>query len=172
MSIQQQAASVASQLYDKPSTDNAGLITAAGVGALLAALLVVTQGDRILPSRVVLTCMAVYAAGSFTMAVTHNYVLGLAGFVLNGFAMSGTSLTINTTVLTHAEPRFRGRAISFYLLAVMGGIPLGAMGIGLVADHFSMRAAILGMGALMVVQLAVCLGTGAGARFDDPVLAS
>jgi MFS family permease len=168
MSLQQQAASVASELYDRPSTDNAGLVTASGIGSVIVVALVVSLGGRARASTFVVLCTAVYAVGSFTMVATDRYGVGLVGYALNGFASSGTALTMNTTVLTHADPRFRGRAISFYLLAVMAGIPLGAMGAGLVADHLSMRVAVLGMATLMVVHLVVMVAGGATRRLDEP----
>ena len=172
MSIQQQAASIASQLYGRPSTASAGLLTATGIGSLLAVMLIVARGSRLPPSKVVLGCLMVYAVASFTMAMSHYYGLGLAGFMLNGFAMSGISLTVNTIILSHAEPRYRGRAISFYLLAVIGGLPIGAMGSGFVADHSTMRTAILGMGALMVVLMLVCVAKGLHEFDESPVVPS
>src|SRR5205823_11654954 len=63
----------------------------------------------------------------------------------------------NTSVQLGVDATVRGRVMALYLLCFMGGTPLGAPAIGMLADTFGPRAGLLGGGAVCVL-LAVALG--------------
>ena len=63
-----------------------------------------------------------------------------------GFSVVTMMSTANGYVQTTTEPAVRGRVLALYMAVLMGGTPIGAPLVGLVADHFGPRVAI-GVGA-------------------------
>ena len=55
--------------------------------------------------------------------------------------MAQTS-AINTYIQTHSSPAMRGRAISYYVMAYQGMIPIGSLLIGWTAQGFGPRMAV------------------------------
>ncbi len=57
----------------------------------------------------------------------------------------------NSLLQSQADPAMRGRVMSFYSQLFLGSTPVGAPIVGWVADHFGIRSAITGAGAVAVL---------------------
>jgi MFS family permease len=55
----------------------------------------------------------------------------------------GQTSAINTYIQTHSIPEMRGRAISYYVMAYQGMIPVGSLLIGWLANMIGPREAVL-----------------------------
>jgi MFS family permease len=83
---------------------------------------------------------------------------------LSGVFWIWTLSTVNATIQLMAPDWVRGRAVSMWLLAYAGIVPIGSILSGLVADR-------IGAGLTMVILSAATVGIGIWARFlgvDDP----
>jgi hypothetical protein len=52
------------------------------------------------------------------------------------------------------DEAFRGRAVSIYLMAMLTGLPLGALALGAVADVVGLRTTMLSAAGLLAVYTA------------------
>jgi MFS family permease len=133
------AAAVAFRLYGHDAKDNAWLITALGAGSLMMSIYVLLAAARF--RRTVLTKIgvAIYTVGLALIPLTTNFGVGLIAYGICGFAHILVATSLNTFVQASVPDEVRGRAVSFYLLGVMLGFPLGALVIGRVGDAIGFR---------------------------------
>jgi predicted MFS family arabinose efflux permease len=165
-SMQYIAPAIASRVFDRPSTDNAGLLVALGLGALVSSWFSVVVGDRLRRSRRLLIATLLFAASAGLVTLTDRYWVGLVAYFLGGLAHLQTAVGLNTLMQGIVPEHLRGRAMSFYVLGVISGIPAGSFLLGRLADVTSMQVALLvAMGAL--VATAVWLVVTGGVRDLD-----
>ncbi|WP_100812791.1 MULTISPECIES: MFS transporter [unclassified Microbacterium] len=107
------------------------------VGALLAA-----RRDRARLRVVVLATLG-FALASATSVLMPTYWTYAATQVLVGVSIVTMLTTANGYVQTTTDPSLRGRVMALYLAVIMGGTPIGAPIVGLVAAEFGPRSAIL-----------------------------
>lgn len=134
------------------------LLSAFGVGAVLAGLLV-AAGARRFGNRpfIAFTC-GLAALGFVQLALADNAALAVAGAATCGAGWIGTLSTINAAVQVRADPAMRGRALAWYLTFAVGGQAAGSFVGGLVAAHFGLGAA-LGCCAAGLLGLAAVIPT-------------
>ena len=76
--------------------------------------------------------------------------------LLGGIAMSISNTSVNALLQTHSPEELRGRTVSLYMLAMRGGLSLGALFTGMTVGAFGVRGAFLLNGAIAIVtQLAI-----------------
>jgi MFS family permease len=83
----------------------------------------------------------------------------------------------NASVQLAVDPELRGRVMGLYMLAFIGGTPLGAPIIGAVTSHFGARTGMLVCGAVPALAAVIVAGAaarrlrraGPGAAIVDPV---
>ena len=112
-----------------------------------------------IPWAIVLTGVAGVLAG-----LAPTTLLILVPMFLAGLFWIWTLSTINATIQLMAPDWVRGRAVSMWLLAYAGIVPIGAVFSGLVAER-------VGAGTTMVILSGVTVAVGIGARVfgvDDP----
>lgn len=157
-SLQFIAAAVSARIFDRPSTDSAGLMTSLGVGAILASLYATRTAGRWKRSQTAATAMIFYALSPALIALSGAYWVGLIGYFVGGLAHLTMALSLNTLIQGLVPDRVRGRAMSFYLLGVMGGIPTGSFIMGFLGDAFSLRA-VIAVDALVFVAILAYLNS-------------
>jgi MFS family permease len=165
-SLQQISAAISSRMYDRPSTDNAGLLTALGIGALAASGFQALAGDRVRRSRLAGVALGSYIVGASTIAATANYTVGLIGFFIGGFAHLTMAIVLNTSLQSNVPDEMRGRTMSYYLFGVLLGIPVGAYVLGRIGDIFSMRTAMWVDVAVLTALSCVLVGRRLLGVFD------
>jgi MFS family permease len=110
-------------------------------GALLAAR---RERPRI---RVVVLAAAAFGASCVIAAVMPTFESFAVSLILVGFTAITLMTTANGVVQTTTSPVMRGRVMALYLAIFVGGTPLGAPIVGLVANEFGPRWA-LGVAAI------------------------
>jgi MFS family permease len=131
-------------------------VTAFGCGGLLGAvaMLAVPPGqDR----RHLGTLGALgFALMLLAAALLPSFAALVAVLALAGAAMSITNTSTNTLIQTAASPHLQGQAVSLYMLAMRGGLALGAVSMGLTVQFWGIRNALVANGLLAIaVQLAI-----------------
>ena len=81
-----------------------------------------------------------------------------------GFVNLVCQAMANSAVQLAVDPELRGRVMGLYMLAFIGGTPIGAPVIGAITSHYGARAGMLVCGAVPV--LAACVVAAALARRD------
>lgn len=155
-SLQHVAPAIAAQIFSRPSTDNAGLLIALGLGALASSIMTVAVGDRLRRSARVRTALVLYAASTALIPLTSSYTIGLIAYFIAGLAHLQSAVALNTLIQGSVPDHMRGRAMSFYVLGILAGIPLGAFALGRLGDVTSMRSAVW-IDAILIVGITVIL---------------
>ena len=159
--LQHVAPAIANRIYDRPSTDNAGLLVALGLGALASSVISVAVGDRLRRSTRVIVALVLFAASTALIPITSSYTVGLIAYFIGGLAHLQSAVALNTLIQGTVPDHLRGRTMSFYVLGILAGIPLGAFTLGRLGDIFTMRVAVYAdaaVFALLIIVLVAQIG--------------
>jgi predicted MFS family arabinose efflux permease len=130
-------------------------VGAFGVGGLIGAtalLFVNTLQDR----RRISSWSAAAYGGVLVLAALNPWYWGLpALLVVAGGVMSVSNISANTLIQTHTPARLRGQAVSLFMLAMRGGLSIGALAAGATVSLLGVTEAILINGVLAVLVQAV-----------------
>lgn len=124
------------------AADYGRLLSAFGIGAVSAGLLV-ASGARRFGNRpfIALTCV-VEAVGFWLLATAGTLPEALVGAGLCGAGWIGTISTVNAAVQMRAAPEVRARALAFYLTFAVGGQATGSFVGGWIATHVGLEEAL------------------------------
>ena len=159
-SLQYVTPAIANRIFDRPSTDNAGLLVALGVGAVFSSIFSVAIGERIKRSTVVAVSLVLFTANAGLVAVSSWYWLGIAAYFVGGLAHLQMAVALNTLVQGAVPDHMRGRTMSFYILGILAGIPVGAFILGRLGDVVSMRFAVAANATALAVVVVVMVTRG------------
>jgi len=159
-SIQHQSAAISRRIFGHSSKDSAWLLTALGVGALVAFLCWTVFGERLSRSRQVFLGLSCYLTSVVVVATAHSYAVGLIGYFIGGVAHLTTVVGLNTLIQGSVPDEMRGRVLSFHLVAIIGGIPVGAFLLGRFGDAFGLRWGLAGDAALLSVVVGALILSG------------
>jgi MFS family permease len=158
--LQHVAPAIANRIYDRPSTDNAGLLVALGLGALASSVISVAVGDRLRRSTRVIVALVLFAASTALIPITSSYTVGLIAYFIGGLAHLQSAVALNTLIQGTVPDHLRGRTMSFYVLGILAGIPLGAFALGRLGDIFTMRVAVYTDAAVFALLIIVLVARG------------
>ena len=142
---------LAQEVLHTDATGFGFLMTASGIGALIAALAIAFSGRSrpvIIPLGALLLGLALAAA-----AIIQVYPVALVAMLFLGLGAIGMAATANTTVQLAVPNELRGRVISVYTTVFVGSAPAGSLLMGWLASAFGVETALaVGGGA--------CVATG------------
>ncbi len=146
---------LAQQVLHTDATGFGFLMTASGLGSLVAALAIAFSGR----SRPVLAPLGAILLGVAlaVAAVLQVYALALVAMVFVGLGAIGMAATANTTIQLAVPDELRGRVISVYTTVFAGSVPIGGLFMGWIASVFGVPAslAVGGTGALLTGLVAL-----------------
>ncbi len=168
---------MATKVFDEPESGTALLVTAQGVGAVVAGLAVGPLGKRLGVRRVLLRSLLTLPATLALYALAPSLGLAAAAIVLLGGAYLLALSTFMTIAQLRAPDHLRGRVLSLNNVILGLLYPLGLVVQGAIADRIGLRTTLLGAAALLLVVLAIgrLLRPDATAALDastDSVLAA
>ncbi|MDP2313266.1 MAG: MFS transporter [Pseudomonadota bacterium] len=135
------------------------LLSAFGLGAVSAGLLVASAVRRFGNRPFIAATTVVSAAGLGVLSVAHTLPHALVGAGLSGIGWIGTISTVNAGVQMRAPPEVRARALAYYLTFAVGGQATGSALGGWLASHVGLPVAFrLSAAALLVVAAVVLAG--------------
>lgn len=118
------------------------LLGAMGTGALVAAF-VRTRLARLNTGAALPFTIAIYGLAGVVAGGAANVEMALASMLVIGAAWVLTLTVLNATTQLMTPRWVRGRAMSLYLLAFNGVLPLGSIGAGALADHIGAGRAMV-----------------------------
>ena len=128
--------------YGVGETGFSRMMSANGVGAMLAGLALAWIGDRVKREALIFGGGGVFCIGLIALSYTFSYSLSLAILVLTGFAMIIFGISSNTKVQTEAPDALRGRIMAIYSLVFNGLMPAGSLIIGFLAQRMDIHIAV------------------------------
>lgn len=152
-SMAQLAAGLARSDFGAGKSGIAWLGTVYGVGTLASSLILVLYGDRIRRSVMVRLGLTLFCIGISISISTSRLAIGLVGFLVAGMAHSLTGISLNTSIQVQIDDSYRGRAVTAYLMALLAGMPLGALFGGLISDQIGLRPTLGAFAAVIALYL-------------------
>jgi MFS family permease len=103
------------------------LMGAAGLGAMTGAIYLASRKyvpglEKLIPRSIIL-----FGLGLIALSISHNFYLSVALMVISGFGMMLGLASCNTILQTIIDDDKRGRVMSIYTMAFMGGAPFGSL---------------------------------------------
>jgi MFS family permease len=101
------------------------LMSASGLGALVAALLLARLGKYRNKGRLLVFSLAVFSASLVIFALSKIYLLSLAALALTGWSSVTAMSLVNTSLQELVPDNFRGRVMSAFMFTFAGIMPFG-----------------------------------------------
>ena len=144
------------EVLDRPAADQGLLLLVYGLGAAAAGLIIAGLATSRWAWPVLLGMIALMGLGHFAMAGAGAYGHAAAALGLMGPGLQGPMMLLQANIMTHTEPAYYGRVMSFTMmgwgLQMLIGLP-----VGVAADVLGEREvmAILGLLSLAITAAGV-----------------
>jgi len=158
--LQYIASALSERLFGHSSEGNAGLLTALGCGALFSSVFAIKLNDRLPRSRQALGALTLFAVADGLLPLTHSYLVGQIAYFIAGAGHLQIAIALNTLIQGTVPDEYRGRALSFYFLGVLAGIPIGTQLLGSLGDGIGFHATLFLDGAAFAVVIITLVTTG------------
>ncbi len=136
------------------------LLMAPGAGALIGAFGVAALGDVKSKGRFVVVANVAYCVSLILFALVPPYLVGMALLVVAGLASTAFGAAVGTMLQFATPGALRGRVMSLYTVAVIGGPSLGGLLGGAVAQAFNAQIAV-GLGDALLILATIALARSA-----------
>lgn len=144
--------------YGRGPTGYGVLLGFFGAGAVLAATLLPRVRERLSSQQLVSAATLLFAAALGVLALVRTQIVVDLAVLLAGAAWLAILSTLNSSILAVVPSWVRGRALSVSILTFFGGMALGSVVWGYVADHFGFSI------AFGTAALGLCVGLAATYR--------
>ncbi len=136
---------VSDQLFNANSGGLAALTSAIGLGAVLGGLILMPLGVSGTHSFVILVTLstALLAGSNAVMVLTGSFPVALAMAGLGGACTVAGAIGTLTVLQTTAADDMRGRILSLYGILLRGSPALGALVLGVAADHHGLTPSVV-----------------------------
>ncbi|MGB9666068.1 MAG: MFS transporter [Candidatus Cryosericum sp.] len=135
-----------------------GLMSAMGVGALAAGVLMSLGGSRLEPTPAYIYWSGfILAVAMILVGLQRNFYLTGLLLIFCGFGMAALSTLSNTALQMQSPDHMRGRVMAAYNLVFVGSTPIGALYAGQISDVLGASMGFLVSGVIGVVFLGVML---------------
>jgi MFS family permease len=151
LNFQQTLALIAKQTFETGASSFGLLTSALALGALLGAL---ASARRKGPPRSRTMLLAAFAFGALEVVdgMAPSFEVLALLLIPTGFAVLTFSTTSNSLLQLACDPALRGRVMSIYVLVFLGGTPVGAPLVGLLAQTWGPRSSLLIGGAVCALS--------------------
>jgi MFS family permease len=131
------------------------LTTAQGAGAVLGALCLAPLAGRLGRGRLLAWNLAVLPAALVAYGASQNRWQGVALLFIVGLVYIGVLSGLTTLVQLRAPAAYRGRVLSFFLVALGVAYPIGSLAQGPIIDWIGLGWTTAGTAALLALIMAV-----------------
>ena len=161
LNFQMTTALMATEVYAKGAGEYGILGSILAIGSLGGSLLAARRETPHL--RIVIGAAAVFGVMVTIAGLMPSYLTFALVLPLCGFSALTMITSANAYMQMAAAPHLRGRVMALYLAVFMGGTPIGAPLLGLVAERYGARWPLIGGGMLTLAGSLL-----AGARVRPP----
>ena len=140
------------------------LMAAAGGGAVTGALVVAWRGRFSQMGRALLTVQFVFGLLIVSFALLRVFWINAILLFAAGGCMMMVFATLSSLVQLNVPNEMRGRVMSIYMVAFRGGMPLGSLAAGWIANTTSAPAVLMVNGVLLTLVAVWFLANSHGVR--------
>ncbi|MGE0769671.1 MAG: MFS transporter, partial [Hyphomicrobiaceae bacterium] len=127
------------------------LLSASGLGALMAALFIAMQRNHRIQFRLVQIAPVLAGAALMAFSLSRSLWVSLPLLAVVGAFVLSTSVSTNTLLQQSVDDDWRGRVIGLYFTFFLGMAPLGNLVSGWLASHVGLTVTLFMNGLLMAV---------------------
>lgn len=128
--------------------------SAAGLGSVASAMYMANLKSSKFLVKITMVASIIFGFSLIFLSVSGTLPIALFFMTITGIGMMAQTSSINTYIQTHAIPEMRGRAISYFVMAYQGMIPIGSLLIGWTANAFGPRMAVTIAGGIGLLATA------------------
>ena len=128
--------------------------SAAGLGSVASAMYMAHLKSSKFLVKITMVASIIFGFSLIFLSVAGSLPIALFFMTITGVGMMAQTSSINTYIQTHAIPEMRGRAISYFVMAYQGMIPIGSLLIGWTANAFGPRMALTIAGGIGLLATA------------------
>jgi predicted MFS family arabinose efflux permease len=144
------------KIFHGDATTNGILFSARGIGSLLGSLTIAILGRTHIRGKLITAGSLLFPIFIVLFALTSNLPIALILMALLGVAAIFVINLSNATIQSLVPDALRGRVMGVYSTTFMGSIPLGALFLGIIADHAGeAEAAIISSAVALCASIAV-----------------
>ena len=145
-----------------------------GIGSVVGALFVAGSSYAAKKGRLALALQLVFACTLVAFGISRHLAASLVIAFLAGAAIVGVISLYSSLVQLSTSDAMRGRVMSIFMLAFRGGMPLGSLLAGFVAQRWSISAAleVNGLALAVVALVFIVRGTDLDAGLEPTVATS
>jgi hypothetical protein len=118
-----------------------------GLGAVVAAATLPHIRRRFSADRIIAAATFYNVATLLVLALVHRPAMVIATLVVSGFGWTSTMASLNTSVQISVPAWVQARALGTYMMTFQGGLALGSVLWGFIAEHSSASAALIAAAA-------------------------
>ena len=144
------------EVFDVGPTGLGTLLTAMGIGSVVATLILATL-DIHKKGPLILACIAVTIIALTVYSQTSSIGIAIPCLIMASGAMMVTTTTTHATAQSLSDDQFRGR-VSGFTWAMSGLFPIGGLLSGILAEYLSASGAtLIGAGILLSIFIIIIL---------------
>lgn len=156
---------VAKSIFGLQARGYAWMMTTYGLGSVTGALIVAATSHAAKKGKIALELQLAFACLLTGFAFSRSLPLSLVISFLAGMCIVGVISLYSSLVQLATSDSMRGRVMSIFMLAFRGGMPLGNLLAGYVAQRWSITAALAMNGILLAIVAMVFIARRT--RFDE-----
>ena len=142
---------VAKSIFAMNASGYASMLTVYGIGSVVGALAIAATAHQPNKGRLALLLQLVFALLLVAFGVTRFLPVSLVILFFSGAAIVAVIALYSSLVQLTTTDAMRGRVMSIFMLAFRGGMPLGNIIAGYVAERWSISLALIVNGILLAV---------------------
>ena len=136
------------------------LLVAYGLGSVLGALFVAASSHHARKAQLALILQVGFAALLVAFAFSRQFRLSLLIAFAAGTCIVGVISLYSSLVQLATNDSMRGRVMSIFMLAFRGGMPLGSLAAGWIAQRWSITAALAMNGTVLLIVALLFVSRG------------
>ncbi len=130
-----------------------------GAGAIAGATSLPRIRRRISSDKLLAAAAVYYIVALLVLAFVKSPAIVIGSLLIAGFAWTSTMSTLNVAVQLSVPAWVQARALGTYLMTFQGGLALGSVLWGVLAEHYSTRTSLICAAAGMAATLPIALRT-------------
>lgn len=127
------------------------LMSSAGIGALVAALMLARLGDFNYKGKLLFLSSLIFSFSLVIFALSKIYLLSLVILVFTGWSSVTAISLVNSLLQTAVSDEFRGRVMSVFMLTFAGFMPFGNLLAGVLSQAWGVSLTVMLSGAICAV---------------------
>jgi len=126
-----------------------------GVGALIGAGMLHRLRSRFSADAIIAGSTGVYIVTLLLLAFVRTPAIIVAILIVAGVAWTSTMATLNTSVQLSVPPWVQARVLGTYMMTIQGGLALGSVLWGYIAEHTSTTKALLSAAVGLLISFPI-----------------